>query len=125
MSNHDIINDGTAMLRWQVITMLFVGIVLLITIIFQVMEKVAGSFLLSVSRQGIIFLIILVIAYHTIWYMEILISQAATDILTAILAALLFRSQLYKEFHSEDDPLNILRKKHSLSHKNRLACLHR
>ena len=54
MNNKSIISDGTVM-RWQVITMIFVGIILLMTIIFQSMGKVVGSFVLSISRQGIFF----------------------------------------------------------------------
>ena len=98
-NSESIINDGILMLRLQVITLVFVGIVLLMTIIFQSTGKVAGSFILSVSRQGIIFSVILVIAYNTAGYMGIIISQAAADVLTAILAMILFKSQLSKEFH--------------------------
>ena len=99
MDNAGIISDGTVMLRWQVITMLFVGIILLFTIIFQSMGKVAGSFILSISRQGLIFLIVLVIAYRTAGYMGIIVSQAIADILTACVAMILFYKQLNKEFH--------------------------
>lgn len=102
MDNESIVSDGTVMLRWQVITMVFVGIVLLMTIIFQSTGKVAGSFILSVSRQGVIFLIVLVIAYNAIGYMGIIISQAAADLLTAIIAMVLFKRQLYGEFRDED-----------------------
>lgn len=49
MKNESIIGDVTVMLRWQVITMVFVEIILLMTIIFQSTGKVAGSFILSVS----------------------------------------------------------------------------
>lgn len=101
MKNESIINDGTVMLRWQVITMICVGIVLLMTIIFQSMGKVAGSFILSISRQGIIFLVTLVIAYNTLGYMGIIISQATADLLTAVIAVILFKNQLYKEFNFE------------------------
>ncbi len=99
INNESIISDGTVMLRWQVITMIFVGMVLLMTIIFQAMGKVAGSFILSVSRQGIIFLAVLVIAYHAMGYMGIIMSQAIADALTAVIALLLFKSQIYQEFH--------------------------
>ena len=99
IKNESIINDGTVMLRWQVITMICVGIVLLMTIIFQSMGKVAGSFILSISRQGIIFLVILVITYNTIGYMGFIISQATADLLTVIIAVILFKNQLYKEFY--------------------------
>lgn len=99
MSDPGIVSEGTLMLRWQVITMVFVGIVLLMTIIFQSMGKAVGSFILSISRQGVVFLIVLLIAYNTVGYMGIIISQAIADFFTVIIAAILFRTQLYKEFH--------------------------
>lgn len=99
MKNESIVAEGTLMLRWQVITMLFVGVILLMTIVFQSMGKVVGSFILSISRQGIIFLIVLAVAYYTAGYMGIVVSQAIADTITAIIAVILFRKQLYKEFH--------------------------
>jgi multidrug efflux pump len=99
MQNDSIISDGTLMLRWQVATMVFVGIILLMTIIFQSLGKVVGSFILSVSRQGIIFLIVLAVAYYTAGYMGIVVSQAISDVITAVIAVILFRKQLYNEFH--------------------------
>lgn len=99
MDNESIVSDGTLMLRWQVISNVFVGIVLLITIVFQSMGKVLGSFILSISRQGVIFLVVLMIAYFTAGYMGILVSQAISDLITAGLALVLFYKQCYKEFH--------------------------
>lgn len=99
MDNDGIVADGTLMLRWQVVTMVFVGIVLLMTIVFQSMGKVVGSFILSVSRQGVVFLIVLALAYSTAGYMGIVVSQAIADVLTAGIAVVLFRKQLYSEFH--------------------------
>ena len=99
MQNDSIISDGTLMLRWQVATMVFVGIILLMTIVFQSLGKVVGSFILSVSRQGIIFLIVLAVAYYTTGYMGIVVSQAISDVITAVIAVILFRKQLYNEFH--------------------------
>lgn len=99
MNNETIIKDGTLMLRWQVITMVFVGIVLLMTIIFQSTGKIFASFILSVSRQGIIFLIILVFLYKTMGYIGIIISQAIADVITAVISIFLFYKQLYKEFY--------------------------
>ena len=100
MQNDSIISDGTLMLRWQVATMVFVGIILLMTIVFQSLGKVVGSFILSASRQGIIFLIVLTVAYYTAGYMGIVVSQAISDAITAVIAVILLRKQLYKEFHS-------------------------
>lgn len=99
MDNEAIVKDGTIMLRFQVITMTFVGIILLLTIIFQSFGKITGSFILSISRQGIIFLIVLIIAYHTIGYIGIVASQAIADTVTMAIAIILFYKQLYHEFH--------------------------
>ena len=98
MDEPGIVSDGTVMLRWQVISMVFVGLVLLITIIFQSMGKVTGSFILSVSRQGVIFLLVLMLAYRTAGCMGIVASQAISDVITAGIALLLFFKQSYKEF---------------------------
>ncbi len=99
IDNAAIVHDGTIMLRWQIISMVFVGIILLTTIIFQSFGKVIASFILSISRQGIIFLLVLIIAYHFMGYMGIIISQAAADIITAVMTVILFYKQAYKEFH--------------------------
>ena len=97
MDNDQIVSDGTLMLRWQVITMLFVGLILLVTIMFQSTGKVVGSFILSVSRQGVVFCIVLMIATQVAGYTGILVSQAISDVITGIIALLLFFTQLYPE----------------------------
>lgn len=97
MDNEGIIQDGTVMLRYQIITMPFVGVVLLMTIIFQSTGKVIPSFLLSISRQGVIFLLAMIIANQLAGYTGIIASQAISDILTGLLAIILFYKQLYRE----------------------------
>ena len=85
------------MLRWQVVSMVFVGIVLLITIIFQSAGKALGSFLLSISRQGVVFLVVLMVAVRVAGYSGILASQAIADVITAVFALILCRTLLKKE----------------------------
>lgn len=97
MNNPQIISDGTVMLRWQSITMLFVGFILLMTIVFQSTGKIFASFLLSLSRQGVVFAIALFVAVQFFGYTGILASQAIADLITALLAIILFYKQLYKE----------------------------
>lgn len=53
---------------------------------------------MSISRQGVIFLAVLVLAYHSAGYMGIVASQAIADAVTAFIALLLFYKQLYGEF---------------------------
>lgn len=75
-----------------------VGLILLLTIVFQSFGKSTGSFLLSISRQGVIFVAVLMIASRLIGYKGILVSQAVSDLLSAILAVVLFKVLLQKEF---------------------------
>lgn len=77
--------------------MVFVGIILLITIIFQSAGKALGSFLLSISRQGVIFLVVLMVAVRVAGYSGILASQAIADVITAVFALILCRTLLKKE----------------------------
>ena len=98
MDTGSIVSDGALMLRWQIISMVFVGIVLLMTIICQSMGKVTFSFILSVSRQGVVFLIVLALAYKIGGYTGIIASQAIADLITALIAGGLFFGKLRKEF---------------------------
>lgn len=102
MNDESIIRDGTVMLRWQVITMVFVGMILLLTIVFQFMGKVTASFLLSISRQGLVFLAVLTAAYHAGGYMGVVVSQAAADLITAGIAGILFWKELRGELRGTE-----------------------
>ena len=48
-----------------------------------------GAFLLSVSRQGVVFAVVLLIALKVAGYHGVLASQAISDFLTAVLAVVL------------------------------------
>lgn len=90
MNNQDIINEGALMLRCQVITTLGAAIVLVMTCLFQAMGKVLPSFMLSISRQGIVFVIALFILVQLYGYQGLLISQAVADVLSSLLALVLY-----------------------------------
>ena len=78
--------------RWWIITMqllvgaAFGGVVLLLTVLFQATGKIIPSFLLSISRQGVVFLLALVVCVHLFQYQGVLMAQAVADILSAALA---------------------------------------
>ena len=98
MDAENIIKDGAFMLRAQVITVPLVALVLLFTIIFQSAGKVVGSFVLSISRQGVIFFIALVIGNIFAGYIGVMATQAVSDIITSLIAIILFRVQLSGTF---------------------------
>ncbi len=90
MNQESILQHGVAMLRWQVLTMVFVAVTMLITIICQSSGKVLPSFILSISRQGFVFVIVLLIASKAAGYDGVIRSQAISDIISAVMAVFLF-----------------------------------
>lgn len=86
VQDESMILTGAQMLRWQAISAVFAGIVLLCTVLFQAMGKILPSFLLSISRQGIVFLIALLLCSALFHYTGILMAQAVADVLSALLA---------------------------------------
>lgn len=84
-----LIHIGSEMLQWQVITTIFVGLILLITVLFQATGKIIPAFILSISRQGIIFIIILFISAKFYAYKGIVKAQALADIFSAAVAFIL------------------------------------
>lgn len=84
-----IVNTGVLMLRMQQIGMLFMAVILVTTCTFQSTGKAWGAFFLSVSRQGVIFAVIILLASRMFGYTGVLLSQAVSDILTAGLALIL------------------------------------
>ena len=90
MDTESIINDGTAMLRWQVAGSVFAGVVMLLTCIFQATGKAIPALVLSLSRQGVLFLIVIAAAVSIAGYNGFLASQFAADVLSAALAVVMY-----------------------------------
>lgn len=97
MQDPDIIRLGVPMLRFQQAGMIFIAVVLVTTSTFQSAGKALGAFLLSVSRQGVIFAIVIFLASKIWGYQGVLASQAISDCITAILAAVLLGVWVRKE----------------------------
>ncbi|MCC8106859.1 MAG: MATE family efflux transporter [Clostridiales bacterium] len=97
-ADQGLIQTGVEMLRWQQAGMLFVAIVLVTTCTFQSAGKAMGAFWLSVSRQGIIFAAVLFVLSGMLGYSGILMAQAVSDLLTAILALVLFWHYIVREW---------------------------
>lgn len=89
MQEQEIVDIGASMLRWQVISMVCVGYILLGNIVFQSFGKVKEALFLSLSRQGYVFIIILAILTHVAGYQGILMSQAVSDVIAAGITAVL------------------------------------
>ena len=90
MEQDSVVSAGSLMLRCLLVTTPFVGITLVFTTLFQAAGKAIPAFLLSISRQGIILALCLWILPLLLGYYGIITAQAAADVLTAVIALLLY-----------------------------------
>lgn len=81
-----LIATGVPMLRWQVAGSVFAGVVMLMTCLCQATGKALPALILSLSRQGLVFAAVLLIASQLFGYQGILSSQCAADLISALLA---------------------------------------
>ncbi len=91
MDTKEIVDAGVVMLRFQQLGMLFIAIVMVSTCTFQAVGNAVGAFLLSVSRQGVIFFIVVMIAPIFLGYYGVLVAQPISDVLTALMAVILMK----------------------------------
>lgn len=87
------IETAAPMLRLQVVSMVFVGLIMLATVLFQSVGKAVPALLLSLARQGVVFVCAIFLLAHVLGYDGILAAQAAADAATMILAGILFYYQ--------------------------------
>ncbi len=97
MDDPGITAGGAAMLRWQVLGSAFAGIVLLFTCLFQATGKAVPALALSLSRQGLVFLIVLGIGVLTAGFTGLLAAQPIADALSAGLAVILWKAAFRRE----------------------------
>ena len=90
MRDPEIVREGTGMLRWLASSTTIAGIIMVLTTTFQSMGKASPAFWLSFSRQGLIFLIAIVLLSYFFGYTGVLAAQACADVLTLVLAAFLY-----------------------------------
>lgn len=90
---------GTAalMLRSQVSGMIFMAVVLYVTIIFQATGKSGPALVLSLSRQGVVFAVVLFIAARVSGFYGIVFTQPIADLVSAALALWMLSKKLGKE----------------------------
>ena len=87
-----LVADGIPMIRWQVAGSVFAGVVMLMTCLCQASGKAVPALILSLSRQGIVFVIVLLTASAVAGYDGILAAQCLSDCLSAGIAAGIYRA---------------------------------
>lgn len=81
-----LVSVAVPMLRWQVAGSVFGGIVMLSTCLCQASGRALPAMILSLSRQGVVFAVVLLLAAALFGYQGILASQFAADLLSAVIA---------------------------------------
>ena len=94
MNQSDIITNGAMMLRFQQLGMVFMAVTLVSTCVCQSVGSAAGAFVLSISRQGVLYAILLIVLNAIFGYTGIIATQACADVLTAVLALAIIRKVL-------------------------------
>lgn len=82
-----LVGTGVPMLRWYAAGSVFAGIVMLTTCLCQASGKALPALALSLSRQGVVFVAVLMAASALFGYQGILASQFSADLLSMLLAA--------------------------------------
>lgn len=92
-----LVSIGIFMLRTQIIGNVFMAIVLVMTVLFQATGKVIPALVMSLSRQGIIYVVVLVLASSLLGYNGILFTQVIADVISTIVGLLLLKLTLARE----------------------------
>ena len=91
LSDSSLLLETTRMFRLQVIGLPFMGFILISTIFCQSFGKANGSLILSLSRQGIVFILSIIILSNLLGYDGVIWSQFVSDSLSMLIALLIFK----------------------------------
>ena len=101
IDDEEIIGDGSVMMRWMIAGMVFAAVVLLYTCVFQAGGKPVQALIMSLSRQGLLYIAVFLTATAVAGYRGFLAAQPVSDLLSAALALgmyrLTFRRRIPKE----------------------------
>lgn len=90
------------MLRIMLISTPLISVILLATVMFQSAGKAFPAMILSIGRQGVIFVPTVLILRRLFGYSGVIWSQTCADVITFILAMILFKIT-FKELFTHDN----------------------
>ncbi len=86
MKDEEVVGSGIMMLRFMQISAILVGFSLVATCVCQAVGHAKGALLLSLSRQGILFLIAILVLPACMGFSGILLAQPVADFFTGLLS---------------------------------------
>lgn len=100
MDDATIVSAGIVMTRYQLLGLVFSGLILVSTTVFRAATKPVQALLLAVSRQGVVYAIVIIAANALFGYNGVIAAQPVTDCLTMLIALVLL-----KDIFRESPPL--------------------
>lgn len=100
MDDISIVTAGVQILRNQLSGIIFAAIILVSSCTFQAAGKGTAALILCISRQGIIFTIVMCILNAVFGYQGVISAMPTADFLSAILSMVLMKKSLLSEMNS-------------------------
>ena len=102
LEDPSVMEAGVFILRCQISTMCLAAVVQVIIVIYQASGRAAEALIVSLMRQGIVFLAVIFIAGRLAGYHGVICAQPVSDILTFVLAGSLFLKRYYLKLEAAD-----------------------
>lgn len=96
LDDAQVIEVGIRMLRFMQLSSLLVGVPLVTTCVCQAVGHASGALILSLSRQGILFVVTMLALSAWLGFTGILLAQPAADFLTGLVSAVILSGILKK-----------------------------
>ncbi len=90
MDEKEIITAGALMMRCQLLSAPFIAVSLVFTVVFQSAGKALSATVLSLSRQGIVLAVCMIVLSYLFQYYGVICAQPLSDGVTAVIAAVLY-----------------------------------
>lgn len=90
LDDEALVGIATTMLRTQLIGMVFMAVVLFLTVYFQATGAAVPALILALSRQGVVYAIVIFAAVALAGYYGILYTQFISDVISALIAIFLY-----------------------------------
>jgi Na+-driven multidrug efflux pump len=96
MDKPAIVTMGTKMLRLLLATAPFIGAILVFTTLFQSIGKASGALIMAITRQGIVFAIVIVLLARLFGFQGVIMAQPVADVVTFLIGYWLYRQLVVK-----------------------------
>ncbi len=100
LQDESVIAAGTTMLRVTAAGQIFTGFVLATTCVFQAMGQAVGALVLSINRQGILYVILLLLLSGLFGYYGVICAQPVSDFLCTLLGGAVLVHTLRRFYHA-------------------------